>query len=88
MPKISYIRRNERVTVDHENKTVTVEDRFSSGWSRDVEYSSFVAVKDNFRDNNSPYMIQDEEGQYIAQPFCAETEQDKINHRIFADSKK
>lgn len=90
MPQINYIRGRERVTVDHENKTVFVQDRFKT-WEPEpptqTDYAAFVSVKDNFRDNDNPYVVVDDEGTYVAIPFCAETEQDKINHKIFANSK-
>ena len=86
MPQISYIRGAERVIIDHNNKTV-VSQQLDTQQETQCDYALFVSVKDNFRDNDKPYIFVDEEGPYVAIPFCAETEQDKINHQNFANPK-
>jgi len=86
--QINYIRGRKRLIVDHENETVVVQDCLTLRVD-ELEYVSFMSVKDLLRDNDVPYTVKDLDGtEYTAIPFCAETEQDKINHRIFADSKK
>jgi len=86
--QISYIRGSKRLIVDHENKTISVQDCLTLEVD-ELDYVSFMSVKDVLRDNDVPYTVEDLDGtEYTAIPFCAETEQDKINHRIFADSKK
>lgn len=85
--QISYIRGTERVIVDRENKTAYTQ-RLDEQETTQTDYASFVSVRDNFRDNDKPYIIVDDEGPYVAIPFCAETEQDKINHRNYEDSQK
>ena len=87
MPQISYIRGSKRLIVDHENKIISVQDCLTLEVD-ELDYVSFMSVKDVLRDNDVPYTVKDLDGtEYTAIPFCAETEQDKINHRIFADSK-
>lgn len=75
---ITYIRNNEKFSIDFENKTMIYYLMLNDGWGSGSvqEWDKFPLIRDLLSAENTPINM----GNYLAKPFVAESDEDKANH--------